>query len=115
MKRVFVAVTALLMLGLSTTASQAQAAGAKPKVVSEYDAVLANWNDIGRKLIAMAEDFPEDKYEFKPNPSQRTFAEQLLHASGVITSRMSQRERSHRPKRIRSANCSNQKRTSWPM
>jgi uncharacterized damage-inducible protein DinB len=83
MKRVFVAVTALLMLGLSTTASQAQAAGAKPKVVSEYDAVLANWNDIGRKLIAMAEDFPEDKYEFKPNPSQRTFAEQLLHASGV--------------------------------
>jgi uncharacterized damage-inducible protein DinB len=83
MKRVFVAVTALLMLGLSTTGSQAQAAGAKPKVVSEYDAVLANWNDIGRKLIAMAEDFPEDKYEFKPNPAQRTFAEQVLHASGV--------------------------------
>jgi hypothetical protein len=24
--------------------------------------VLASWNGIGRKLIAMAEDFPEDKY-----------------------------------------------------
>jgi uncharacterized damage-inducible protein DinB len=46
-------------------------------------AVLESWNDIGRKLIAMAEDFPEDKYDFKPTPAERTFAEQLLHASGV--------------------------------
>ena len=45
--------------------------------------VLEQWNDIGRKLIAMAEDFPEDKYDFKPTPAQRTFAEQLLHAAGV--------------------------------
>jgi uncharacterized damage-inducible protein DinB len=45
--------------------------------------VLDSWNDIGRKLIAMAEDFPEDKYDFKPNPAQRTFAEQLLHAAGA--------------------------------
>jgi uncharacterized damage-inducible protein DinB len=45
--------------------------------------VLDSWNDIGRKLIAMAEDFPEDKYDFKPTPSQRSFAEQLLHAAGA--------------------------------
>ena len=45
--------------------------------------VLESWNDIGRKLIAMAEDFPEDKYDFKPTPAQRSFAEQLLHAAGV--------------------------------
>jgi uncharacterized damage-inducible protein DinB len=45
--------------------------------------VLESWNDIGRKLIAMAEDFPEDKYDMKPTPAQRTFAEQLLHAAGV--------------------------------
>jgi uncharacterized damage-inducible protein DinB len=50
---------------------------------SRSQAVLAAWNEIGRKLIAMAEDFPEDKYDFKPTPAQRTFAEQLLHASGV--------------------------------
>jgi hypothetical protein len=47
-------------------------------------AVLAQWNDIGRKLTAMAEDFPEDKYEFKPVPEQRTFAAQLLHASASM-------------------------------
>ena len=44
---------------------------------------LTLWNDIGRKLIAMAEDFPEDKYDFKPTPAQRSFAEQLLHAAGA--------------------------------
>src|SRR5258708_13479126 len=31
-------------------------------------AVLEQWNDIGRKLIAIAEDLPEDKYDYKPNP-----------------------------------------------
>lgn len=47
------------------------------------EAVLDSWNDIGRKMIAMAEDFPEDKYNFKPVPAERTFAEQLLHAAGA--------------------------------
>src|SRR5215470_7584303 len=41
-----------------------------------------DWNEIGRKLIAMAEDFPENKYDFKPTPVQRSFAEQLLHVAG---------------------------------
>lgn len=45
--------------------------------------VLDSWNDVGRKLIAMAEDFPEDKYDMKPTPAQRSFAEQLLHAAGA--------------------------------
>jgi len=82
-RKALFAVGALLVSGLWTLNLHAQAEGAKPKVISESQAVLDSWNDIGRKLIAMAEDFPEDKYEFKPNPSQRTFAEQLLHASGV--------------------------------
>lgn len=49
---------------------------------SEMKVVLDSWNEIGRKLTAMAEDFPEDKYDFKPTPAQRSFAEQLLHAAG---------------------------------
>jgi uncharacterized damage-inducible protein DinB len=51
--------------------------------VSPSQALLDSWNDIGRKLTAMAEDFPEDKYDFKPTPAQRSFAEQLLHAAGA--------------------------------
>jgi uncharacterized damage-inducible protein DinB len=46
-------------------------------------ALLESWNDIGRKLVAMAEDFPEDKHDFKPTPAQRSFAEQMLHATGA--------------------------------
>src|ERR1700689_2448536 len=45
--------------------------------------LLDSWNDIGRKLTAMAEDFPEDKYDFKPTPVQRSFSEQLVHAAGA--------------------------------
>jgi len=36
------------------------------------------WNDIGDKLIAMAEDFPESKYDFKATLPERPFAEVLL-------------------------------------
>ena len=50
---------------------------------SPSKAVLDSWNDIGRKLISMAEDFPEDKYDYKATPAERTFAENLLHVAGV--------------------------------
>ena len=50
----------------------------------ESQIVLGQWNEIARKLIAMAEDFPEDKYDYKPTPAQRSFAEQLLHAAGAV-------------------------------
>lgn len=77
----------ILAAALFIQIAHAQAAPAKaaaprpPSSPSQY--LLDSWNDIGRKLIAMAEDFPEDKYDFKPNPAQRSFAEQLLHASGA--------------------------------
>jgi hypothetical protein len=48
--------------------------------------VLEQWNEIGRKLIAIAEDLPEDKYDYKPNSASRSFIEQLLHASGSMYS-----------------------------
>ena len=66
--------------------AEAGKAAAKPAPAAKGAAelVLDGWNDIGRKLTAMAEDFPEDKYEFKPTPAQRTFAEQLLHAAGSM-------------------------------
>ena len=62
-------------------AAPAKEAAPKPPVASSQ-ASLDAWNDIGRKLTAMAEDLPEDKYDFKPTAAQRTFAEQLLHAAG---------------------------------
>ena len=70
------------LVPVATLAQKAGESAVKP-VASPSQAVLDQWNDIGRKLVAMAEDFPEDKYDFKPTPAQRTFAEQLLHAAGV--------------------------------
>jgi uncharacterized damage-inducible protein DinB len=67
-------------LVVATAVGQAPSAPKPPDPPSKV--LLDSWNDIGRKLIAMAEDMPEDKYDFKPNPSQRSFAEQLLHAAG---------------------------------
>jgi uncharacterized damage-inducible protein DinB len=71
-------------LALTAHAQEMAKKDAAPKpALSPSQAVLESWNDIGRKLIAMAEDFPEDKYDFKATPAQRSFAEQLLHASGA--------------------------------
>ena len=46
-------------------------------------ALLKQWNEIGRKLIAMAEDFPEAKYDFKPVPAMHSFAQRLIHAAAA--------------------------------
>ena len=79
-------VTTAVLAALLTFPAHAQDAkkdvAVKP-ADSPSKAVLASWNEIGRKLIAMAEDFPEDKYDFKPTPAQRTFAEQLLHSANA--------------------------------
>lgn len=47
------------------------------------EGLLKQWNNIGRKLIAMAEDFPSDKYDFKATPTTRSFADRLIHAAAA--------------------------------
>lgn len=86
LKAPFVA-AAILAAAILTVPAGAQDAMKKDAPVKAPDSpskvVLDSWNDIGRKLIAMAEDFPEDKFDFKPTPAQRSFREQLLHAAGA--------------------------------
>jgi hypothetical protein len=77
---------AVLAVAILTVPTPAQDAATKATIKpadSPSKVVLDSWNDIGRKLIAMAEDFPEDKYDFKPTPAQRTFAGHLLHAAAI--------------------------------
>src|SRR5258706_15041330 len=81
-KTPFLAAAILAVLTLPFHAQDKKDAAVKP-AASPSQAVLETWNDIGRKLTAMAEDFPEDKYDYKPTPAQRSFAEQLLHAAGA--------------------------------
>lgn len=70
----------------AVAAGRPVAAGIPPAggAASESQMVLEHWNAIGHKLLAMAQDFPEDKFDYRPVAGVRTFAEQLLHAAGSM-------------------------------
>jgi len=87
---VAVALLAVVATGLPAHAQTQNPAPAPAR--SRADETLERWNDIGNKLIAMAQDFPEDKYDYKLQKDQRTFALNLLHAAAfeyVVTRRVS--------------------------
>jgi len=81
----FVVVVLILLAAAGTSLySQTQTQNEPPSPArSPSDEMLDRWNDIGNKLIAMAQDFPEDKYDFKLQKDERTFAENLLHAAAL--------------------------------
>ena len=81
--RALVAVTLLAAVGVSLQ-GQAQTQNQPPSPArSRSEEMLDRWNDIGNKLVAMAQDFPEDKYDFKVQKDERTFALNLLHAAAL--------------------------------
>ncbi len=81
--RRLVAITLLAIVG-TTLYSQAQTQTQPPAPArSRAEETLEMWNAIGNKLIAMAQDFPEDKYDFKVQKDERTFALNLLHAAAL--------------------------------
>jgi uncharacterized damage-inducible protein DinB len=78
-----IAITLLAAVGTGLH-SQAQTQSQTPGPArSRSEEMLERWNDIGNKLVAMAKDFPEDKYDFKVQKDQRTFALNLLHAAAL--------------------------------
>jgi formylglycine-generating enzyme required for sulfatase activity len=84
-KRLSFAVVALTLLAAGISLhSQAQTQNQPPvPVLTRADEMLQAWNQIGNKLVAMAQDFPEDKYDFKVQKDERTFALNLLHAAAL--------------------------------
>lgn len=78
MKHISLVFVSAILLGFA----EAQTPNAAPRPAdSRANEMLDCWNAIGNKLIAMAHDFPESKYDFKVQKDQRTFAENLLHAA----------------------------------
>jgi len=78
-----VAITLFAIVGTSLYSQGQPQNQAQRPARARADETLDMWNDIGNKLIAMAQDFPEDKYDFKLQKDQRTFAENLLHVAAV--------------------------------
>ena len=80
---VLVAFTLLAVVGIGPP-TQAQTPSQPPAPAkSRSGEMLDMWNEIGNKLVAMARDFPEDKYDFKVQKDERTFAQNLLHAAAL--------------------------------
>ena len=58
---IFLLATPALLLSHAGTARAQE--GAQPKTPpTPAQAVLENWNDVGNRLITMAQDWPEEKY-----------------------------------------------------
>ncbi len=74
------ALTVVALLAVTAPLGLAQSATPRPEP-SPRDALVGAWSEITDKLITMAEDFPEAKYDFRPAEGVRTFAEQLRHVA----------------------------------
>ena len=58
---------------------------AQQKTPTAAEALKANFDDVNRKLLEMAQDFPAEKYDYKLKPEMRTFGAVIVHvASGNI-------------------------------
>ena len=79
-----IAALAVLAVAAASLYSQGQSQSQTLKPArSRTEETLEVWNDIGNRLISMAQDWPEDKYDFKVQKDQRTFAQNILHAAAV--------------------------------
>lgn len=86
LKRSSVALVAVILFAAfgMTASSRDEIQNQAPAAVrSRAEEILEWWNRIGNKLVAMAKDFPEDKFDFKVQKDQRTFAQNLLHVAAI--------------------------------
>ena len=57
--------------------------------VSPSQELLSHWYYVFKKVTAMAEDFPQDKYDFKAQQDERTFGQNLIHIAAAEFNMMS--------------------------
>ena len=79
MRRSSIAIAAIALV----TASAYGQSPAPAAVRSRAEETLEWWNQIGHKLIAMAKDFPEDKYDFRVQKDEPTFGQNVVHVAAV--------------------------------
>lgn len=70
------AALAILMIA-GTALAQAQASTPAP---TPAQGIRRQFSDLNRRILEMAKDFPEDKYDFRPSKEVRSFREVIVHA-----------------------------------
>jgi len=73
MKQLVRSIFLLAPLALLALAGTVRAQGGTPaeKPMTPSAALLDNWNDVGKRLVTMAEDWPADKYDYRLKPETR--------------------------------------------
>ncbi len=75
-----IAVAALSLIALAAVPALAQSQPPTPP-----QSIRRIFGYVNGKVLGMAEDFPADKYDYKPKPEMRSFGEVLIHiASGNV-------------------------------
>lgn len=83
MKKTTVGLSILGFLTLVLCAGAVKAQSTAQKVPGPEQVLQGNWDGIGSKIIAMAEDWPADKYSYRPNDQVRTFGQILVHIASA--------------------------------
>jgi DinB family protein len=76
--RVCLAIGAVLLAAAPAIQSQ-------PQQPDPMKAITGTFNGVHKNLLEMAEDFPADKYGFKPKPEMRSFGEVIVHVFSGTT------------------------------
>src|SRR5258707_473394 len=71
--KVRIAFGLLAATGLVLVAQQQKA------LLTPAQGITGNFRSINRRVLEMAKDFPEDKYNFRPTPEVRSFGDVILH------------------------------------
>jgi uncharacterized damage-inducible protein DinB len=90
-KVISILVTIALATLLLTFASAQEKKPVEPPrpAVSPSRELLLGWQAVFSKVTAMAEDFPQDKYDFKAQKDERTFGQNLIHIAAAGFNMMS--------------------------
>ena len=82
-----VVVVSLVILGTTPGLAQAPPGGsgaspAQPAPTSFLAPARATWESTRLLVLGLIEAMPEDKYDFKPTPTVRSFREVVVHGCG---------------------------------
>src|SRR5215831_1209732 len=67
------------LAGCLLVAGAAFFANAQSKTPTAAEALKQSFDYVNQKILLMAEDFPEAKYEYKLKPEMRSFREVIVH------------------------------------